>query len=237
MRTLDPLSEPADERLGSWEGGYPENFEVSALERACQQVWDALDRALQESDEDLTGALAALARWMSSHSLRFGALSKGLYSWHLELDELREAIGIPEKPGVKKKRDLSALLREVLDSKDGVRVSANVRVENDACGEIKVNWEESFARRSICIALGESEVLAQIPASTFVWLLRRHEAPLHDGTFPSIWLSSAREAISRAASARMYSRNPSGTLWVERGDRRSYDVTWEDDQVEAELAE
>lgn len=236
MRILDPLSEPADERLSRWEGGYFEGPEIGIIERECQRIWDRLDEALQERDEDATTALAALARWTISHTLRMGALREGLHSWHMELDGLREAIGIPEKPSVMQKRQLSELIRKVLDSRDGIRVSANVRVDQEACGEIKINWEESFARRSICISMGESkEVLAQIPASTFVWLLRRFKAPLHDGTFPSVWLNSAREAVARAASVRMYSRNESGTLWVERNDGCVYDVIWENGQVEVGL--
>lgn len=238
MRELDPLSEPFERGLVKWEGGYPTGLGLNGLERACQEVWDALDAALQETDEDVTLELGALARWTSSHTLRFGALREGRYAWRIELDGFREAIGLAGQPGIGRRRQLTRLLREVLDSRAGVRVAANVRVDPSACGEIEVNWDESYARKSICISLGgSSEVLAQIPASIFIWLRRRHDAPLHDGTFPAVLLHAARDAIARAASARLYSRTAQGRMWVDRGDRRAYELLWGDGQVEAELGD
>lgn len=235
MRKLDPLSSPIERGLSEWEDGYTFRCGPSHLEMNCQELWDSLDDALKEDDNDVAVRLHALARWLSSHSLRFGALHGGLHSWRVELDGYREAIGMPKKPGPRERNRLSAMLREVLDSRDGIRVSSNVRVSTRTCGEVGVDWDASASRRSICITLGEEgEVLTKVPPAAFIWLRRRHDAPLHDGTFPGVWLESARDAIARAASASLYSQAPEGEMWVETGDGNQLNLLWGAGEVEVE---
>lgn len=236
MGLLDPLAAPLDRELGVWEDGFIGELDPgTGLEGECQKVWDHLDTASPETQPDAADGLVALARWRSAHSVRYGALHKGLHAWRTELDGYRRAIGIPARPALRERAQLTAMLREVLDSDDGIRVGTNVRVVASTAGEVEVAWDASCARRSICITLGDSkEVLAQVPASVFVWLRRRHDDPLHDGTFPSIWLNSARDAIARAASASGYSRRSSGEMIVEDGHKRVA-LLWDSGEVDTEV--
>lgn len=234
LRKLDPLVDPLDVGMERWEDGYAEDaIGVTPLEYRCQAAWNELDAAFQDPRPDAAAGLAALARWRSSHSLRFGALATGLYAWRAEMQALRDAIGITKRPGIQEKSRLADMLRRVLDSDDGIRVAPFVRVDKSACGSVNVAWDATYARRGICITLGTGgEVLAQIPAQAFVWLSRRRDAPLHDGTFPQAWLQAARDAIARAASACQYSRAPSGRLEVEAAAGHVIQLAWEEGAVE-----
>jgi hypothetical protein len=237
MQQLDPLSAPLEHGLEHWDDGFTgmAGDHVTELEHACQGVWGQLDEALQDPRPNAAAGIAVLARWRSSHSLRYGALHDGLHSWRVELEEFRAAVGIPERPSLRERTHIRRMLREVLDSEDGIRVTAFVRIDSVPGHEVEVSWDASFARRTICITLGSAPgVLAQIPAATFVWLSRRHKAPLHDGTFPVFWLQSAREAIARAASAHMYSRERSGQMLIDHGSGRLVTLMWDSDDVDAE---
>ena len=236
MRKLDPLSGPLERALESWDDGFVGNENsVTELEHACQAAWDELDLALQDPQPNAAAGLAALSRWRSSHSIRFAALHTGLYTWRAEIKRFKDAIGIPNRPSLNERNRLEGMLREVLESDDGIRVAPHVRVDAAACGEVRIDWTASYARRSICIGLGDATgVLAQIPAAAFVWLSRRRESPLHDGSFPRMWLQSARDAIARAASACQYSRERSGRIFIEDGRGRILELAWAPGEVEVQ---
>ncbi|MBJ6980919.1 hypothetical protein [Luteimonas sp. MC1572] len=237
MQQLDPLAAPLRRDLMRWGDGFAAGEQLSDLEQACQGIWDELDAALQEPRPDSAVSLAALARWRTSHSLRFGALWEGAYALRDELHRFREAIGVPRRPPLGERAHLTKMLRGVLDSEQGIRVASHVRIDSSALTEVNVDWNESYARRTICIVLGDGSagVLAQISAAAFVWLVRRHDAPLHDGTFPVVWLQAARDSIARAASASMYSRMPSGGVLIEGAPSGVIRVMWESREVEAQL--
>lgn len=237
MQLLDPLAAPLRRDLARWADGFsvPEDA-ITQLEAECQGVWEHLDEALQEPRPDAAKSLAALARWRTAHSVRYGALWWGLYAWREELQRFRQAIGIPRPPKLGERERLTQMLRAVLDSEDGVRVAPHVRVEGSSVTEVNVDWGETCARRAICIVLGDGNagVLTQISAAAFIWLIRRHDAPLHDGTFPSVWLQAARESIARAASASLYSRRKSGTITIEGAVGELIRVMWEAGEAEVQ---
>lgn len=244
MRQLDVLLAPLSLVLAGkgLDVRYPDDPEyVGEIESACFGIWERLEEGFEEDFPQSASCMESLSRWRSAHTLRCAALCFGTHAWLKEMDEYRSAIGIPEPPRPKERVKLKRLVENVLDNAAGrIRVAAHVAFapeSNANALSVGVDWEKSHRSRSLLLKFDEGVLTGgqtvRLSALAFIWLSRRHEGPLHDSTFPTEWLNSAREALVRAASARNYSRQD-GFLEIVLADGGKVRVHRWDDELEVE---
>ncbi|WP_157128415.1 hypothetical protein [Cupriavidus sp. USMAA2-4] len=232
FRELDPLADvlPLD-FLDLWSEAWPALRAggpwVSELEIICFSHWSDLQMALGELPNGPTNAYRWLSRWITSFTMRAGALVDGVTTFSEDLDALAGILGVSDRPTMEQLgmiKSISAILTESLrGGGEGLTLTPSATLRGEWVGSallkpriIHGNANGATTGMSVQLAFGSGADKVRMSTRAFVWLKRRAERAMSQGTFPDQYLETARDTVSRVAVKSNYDKQDDIEILVNR---------------------
>jgi hypothetical protein len=236
LSTLDPFadvlpSEFLDRWNESWTELQSDKAWVSEIERACFACWEDLQRAAATSLDSSPTVYRWLTRWITSFTIRAGALVESVTTYGNDLEELASILGISEQPTGPQMAllgKIEATLAQSLNPiSEGLLLSPSASLHGD--------WPKQALKPKLVtggsgaitahLSFGMSNY-AKIPMSTraFVWLKRKAEREMASATFPNEYLGTARDAMLRVAVTSAYDTKDDIEILITRANEPSIQI-------------
>jgi hypothetical protein len=195
----------------------------SALERECADVWALLRDTAEASSDVSASSYRWLARWITSHTHRAGALLDGSLTFASEIDDLFKILSVgnvPDDAGLMLIEQIeSDLWRMLHSSGEGTQISTFARLKGEWVRsklQPTIDRPEGHESQSIVLTLKFGDH-TQIPLSAlaFAWLKRCSTREMSAASFPLEYLETASQALVKAASeSKYYTQNSNVELVV-----------------------
>lgn len=256
---LDPVRGPLPASFfDTWDGCYDKIRALqpplySEIERRCVNVWDALEKAVENMpshlDDDVFTADVywAVRRWSTQFTLHLGALVEGKAYLAEPVDEFAELLELFSKDkdartdderlrlGVLKNLVVRIINHDVNPGREVfVKLSENVKI-GGRWVEIHMSpsVEASSASGSLTIDVlfGSSKERTTLTASMYLWLKQRASGTMDSRCVPSDLLNEAMNAKGRAVAKSKYAFASDDITLLVEGERESFTLTRYDGEV------
>jgi hypothetical protein len=212
LSELDPFAAPVPEETQQrWdqEANFVDSTRGgSALEQAAVTAWNCL-REAAEIRGDLGGDVVSwLERWITAFTIRAAALTEGYTTFATELDELVSLLTSGEARTPDQARQLRTIeigLNAALRAgSSGVRIAPYAEltgawVDQNLKAKANITAQKTSDNLAFPVEIG-SKFKVSIPGRAYAWLRYREARQLSLHTFPASFLTTARDALARAAA-------------------------------------
>lgn len=203
---------------------------VSEIERACFACWEDLQRAAAASLDSSPTVYRWLTRWITSLTIRAGALVERVTTYGNDLDELASILGISGQPTRQQmlliEKIETTLAQSLNPVSEGLVLTPSTSLHGDWPAQALKPKLQTGRGGAITAHLSFGGSNHTIPMSTraFVWLKRKAEREMASATFPNEYLGTARDAMLRVAVTSAYDTKDGIEIRITRANEPSIQI-------------
>jgi hypothetical protein len=214
LQKLDPINAPLpSEFLDDWTGTATRFIhskpDASGLETVCEEIFKQLAESVENGIQGSTQISWQLKRWISTFTLRLGALFEGKTHWGERLDAFVEILAICRKEikndnEFRKEDAFKSKLTEAMgtaSSDDFIKVNENFEVTSRSARESLQPRISSEQPSNLLLSIEYGKERFQLKGELLVWLLSVGDGKMLEVSVPEDVNSHLVDTRNRASSS------------------------------------